>query len=64
MAWYLQQIKAELIRYNNIIVGSGNSVKGNGNFVIGSNNTLQGNNFWVFDSGINRQGIEDGVLII
>lgn len=52
------------MHYNNVIVGSKNRVKGNKNIVIGCNNAVRGNNFWVFDSNVDTNGVNDGVLIV
>lgn len=64
MAESLTEIKSYLVNYNNVIVGSNNSVHGNHNVVIGSRNSLSGSNYWVFDSDISEKAEEDGVLII
>lgn len=62
----LSQIKAALKQagVNNAIVGSYNSVNGNGNIVIGSKDNVNGNNNWVFTSNYNSPDAQDGVLVL
>lgn len=60
----LQKVRSQLIQYNNIVIGSGNSVAGSNNMVIGSKDSFQGNNNWVFASEYNSTDPLNGVLII
>lgn len=64
MKFYLGQIRKILYQYNNIVIGSGNSVEGNNNMVIGSQNSLVGDNSWVFASDFSSDELQSGVLII
>jgi len=60
----LQTIKSYLVEYNNVIIGSNNTVSGNDNFVVGSNDSLAGNNNWVFASDYQSVDPQNGVLFI
>jgi hypothetical protein len=61
---YLQQLTAELQRYNNVILGSGNSVGGDKNIIIGDRNNIYGHGNWVFTSQYKPSGPMDGSLVI
>lgn len=47
---YLQELSNCLAQYNNVIVGTGNTVNGSKNFVIGNYDNIEGSNNWVFVS--------------
>jgi hypothetical protein len=59
---YLNQLRAELIKHNNVIAGAGNNIKGDKNIVIGNLNNVEGSNNWVFVSKF--KGKTNGNLII
>lgn len=60
----LQKVRSQLIQYNNIIIGSENTVLGSNNMVIGSKDSFQGNNNWVFTSDYQSTDPLNGVLIL
>lgn len=62
--FYLGEIRKILYQYNNIVIGSANSVHGYNNMVIGSQNSLVGDNSWVFASDFTSSELSSGVLII
>jgi hypothetical protein len=47
---YLQELSNCLAQYNNVIVGTGNTVNGSKNFVIGNYDNIEGSSNWVFVS--------------
>jgi hypothetical protein len=55
-------MRAELIRYKNVVAGQGNAVDGNKNVVIGNYNKVDGDNNWVFVSKFG--GKINGVLLV
>jgi len=57
VAGYLAKIKTLISQYNNVIIGSGNTINGTKNFVVGSKDNLSGNNNWVFTSNINLKTV-------
>jgi hypothetical protein len=60
----LELVKSYLVQYNNIGIGSHNTVDGDNITVIGSSNSLTGSNDWVFDSEFESTNPQNGVLII
>jgi hypothetical protein len=57
-------LTTELQKYNNVIVGAGNSVGGNKNIIIGDNNKVDGNENWVFVSEYKSNGPMNGNLLV
>lgn len=48
---YLNEVSAELARYNNVIIGGKNGVLGQSNLIVGDNNAIFGSKNWVFTQG-------------
>jgi len=59
---YLDELNVVLVKYNNVVLGSGSSVNGNKNVIIGSYNNITGSNNWVFIS--NYTGSVNGDLLL
>lgn len=58
----MDELRAELSRFNNVITGQGNEVNGRKNLIIGNYNNVQGDNNWVFVSKFG--GKINGILLV
>ena len=59
---YLNDISAQLAKYNNVILGQNNGVSGQKNLIVGDNNIVAGSENWVFSEGFKGQANKDLIM--